>query len=317
MHFHGHAHDHNSSGHHDHDHDCDHHHSHGSATDQQKRLRLTLVLVVTYMIAEIIGGWWSNSLALLADAGHMLSDAASLGLSWFAMWLVSRPAGRQRTYGYQRAEIMAALINATTLVGVSGYVLYEAWHRLQAPVPVQGTLMTAIAAGGLLVNIASLFILHGGREHSLNVRGAWLHVLSDTLGSVATLISGVLITFFDWNAADPIISAVIGLLILISAWRLLNESVWILMEGAPSRIEVEAVQQALLAAPGVSAVHDLHVWTIASGMDSLSCHVVSDGTQSWDVLLRALRSIVHDRFGVDHVTIQIEPEGFEEPAICA
>ncbi|MDA0283304.1 MAG: cation diffusion facilitator family transporter [Planctomycetota bacterium] len=293
---------------HGHDH-CGHSHS----TTNRNRLLLTLVLAAGYMVAEVVGGLISNSLALLADAGHMFSDVASLGLSVFAIWISSRPAGSQRTFGYYRAEILAALVNGATLVVVSFFIVYEAWQRVSDPPDVQGGLMMWIAVGGLVVNLFGLAVLHGGKEHSLNVRGAWLHVLSDTLGSVAAIVAGLLIQNFGWYIADPIISAVISVLVLVSAWRLVSDSVWVLMQAAPANISVPDLETALAETSGVLEVHDLHVWTITSGMDSVSCHIVSDGTQPHDELLQRVRDVVIDRFSIDHVTIQIEPEGFLEP----
>ncbi|MDA1162905.1 MAG: cation diffusion facilitator family transporter [Planctomycetota bacterium] len=293
---------------HGHDH-CGHSHS----TTNRNRLLLTLVLAAGYMVAEVVGGLISNSLALLADAGHMFSDVASLGLSVFAIWISSRPAGSQRTFGYYRAEILAALVNGATLVVVSFFIVYEAWQRVSDPPDVQGGLMMWIAVGGLVVNLFGLAVLHGGKEHSLNVRGAWLHVLSDTLGSVAAIVAGLLIQNFGWYIADPIISAVISVLVLVSAWRLVSDSVWVLMQAAPANISVPDLETALAETSGVLEVHDLHVWTITSGMDSVSCHIVSDGTQPHDELLQRVRDVVIDQFSIDHVTIQIEPEGFLEP----
>jgi len=308
----GHAHSHSHAGAHSHAHTHAHAHAgHGAAN--RNRLALTLVLAAAYMFAEIIGGLLSNSLALLADAGHMFSDVASLALSCFAIWIAGRPSGAQRTFGYYRAEILAALINGATLLAVSVFIVVEAWERFREPPPVQGALMMWIV-GGLIVNLLGLVILHGGREENLNVRGAWLHVLSDTLGSVGAIAAGVLISRFGWYIADPIISAVIALLVVISAWRLVSESVWVLMQAAPPRIDVAELEDTLAAVPGVAEVHDLHVWTITSGMDSVSCHVVSDRSRSHEEILKAAREVVVDRFSIDHVTIQVEPEGFQEPS---
>ena len=293
---------------HGHDH-CGHSHSAANS----KRLMLTLCLAAGYMVAEIVGGLISNSLALLADAGHMFSDVASLALSVFAIWISSRPAGSQQTFGYYRAEILAALVNGAALVVVSFFIVYEAWHRFSDPPEVQGGLMMWIAVGGLIVNVIGLVVLHGGKDDSLNVRGAWLHVMSDTLGSVAAIVAGLLIQNFGWYIADPIISAVISLLVVVSAWRLLSDSVWVLMQAAPANIDVPELSAALVETPGVLEVHDLHVWTITSGMDSVSCHIVSDGTHPYDDLLQRVRDVVIARFSIDHVTIQIEPEGFQEP----
>ncbi len=295
---------------HGHDH-CGHGHSHSTAN--RRRLLITLVLAAAYMVAEVVGGLISNSLALLADAGHMFSDVASLALSVFAIWIADRPAGSQRTFGFYRAEILAALVNGATLVAVSFFIVYEAWHRFSDPPEVQGGLMMWIAVGGLIVNLFGLAVLHGGKDHNLNVRGAWLHVMSDTLGSVAAIVAGLLIQNFGWYIADPIISAVISLLVVVSAWRLLSDSVWVLMQAAPANVDVPELKAALIETPGAVEVHDLHVWTITSGLDSVSCHVVNDGSRPHDELLIELRTLVHERCGIDHITIQIEPPGFEEP----
>ena len=288
-------------------------HGHLPSTANRKRLLITLALAATYMVAEVVGGLISNSLALLADAGHMFSDVASLALSVFAIWIADRPAGSQRTFGYYRAEILAALVNGATLFVVSFFIVYEAWHRFSEPPEVQGGLMMWIAVGGLAINRFGLAALHGGKDHNLNVRGAWLHVMSDALGSVAAIVAGLLIQNFGWYIADPIISAVISLLVVVSAWRLLSDSVHVLMQAAPSNVDVPELEAALAETPGVVEVHDLHVWTITSGMDSVSCHIVSDDSLAYDQVLKGVRDVVIERFSIDHVTIQIEPQGFQEP----
>ncbi len=286
-------------------------HFHRSRSASQRQLTVTLILVSAYMIAEFIGGLASNSLALLADAGHMLSDVVALGLSLFAVWVAQRPATTRRTYGYYRAEILAALVNGATLIAVSILIFIEAYRRLRSPPEVHGALMMSVAAGGLVVNLISLWLLHGGKEESLNVQGAWLHVLTDTLGSVATILAAGLIWLFQWWWADPLTSVIVGLLVVFSSWRLIAEAVSILMESAPRGIDVERVRGSLSEIPGVSAVHDLHVWSITSGMVSLSAHVVSTGREP-EHLLASVRRMLQDRFGINHVTIQLEaptPEG--------
>jgi cobalt-zinc-cadmium efflux system protein len=264
------------------------------------------------MLAEVIGGLLTNSLALLADAGHMFSDMVALALSFFAVWISDRPSASHQTYGYYRAEILAALVNGAALIAVSIFIFREAYQRFWQPPEVQGALMMWIAVGGLLVNLAGLWILHGGRTENLNVRGAWLHVLSDTLGSIGAIVAGGLIWAFGWNLSDPIASVVIGVLVIYSSWRLLAESVSVLMENAPKGIDVEAVHAAMARADGVAGVHDLHVWSITSGLESLSAHVVVQPGQSHAELLKRLRDMLHDRFGIDHITIQIEPVDFPE-----
>jgi cobalt-zinc-cadmium efflux system protein len=271
----------------------------------RRRLTLALVLAALYMLAEVAGGLLANSLALLADAGHMLTDVAALGLSLFAIWAAQRPATPRRTYGFHRMEILAALVNGATLVAMAALIFAEAYRRWAHPPDVKGGLMLVVACGGLVVNLASLWILRGGREESLNVRGAWLHVGTDTLGSVQAIAAGVLISAFGWKWADPLASVLIGLLVVLSSWGLLRDAVAVLMEGVPAHLQVDEVTEAMAGVPGVTAVHDLHVWTITSGFVALSAHVVVGPDCSEDVLWR-VRAVIHDRFGIDHSTIQVE-----------
>lgn len=281
----------------------------------QRRLSITLVLVVVYMVAELVGGMLTNSLALLADAGHMFGDAAALGLALFALWFARRPASSKHTFGYYRTEILAALANGATLIAVAGIILIEAIQRLGHPPDVQGGLMTGIAAGGLVVNLLGLWILSGGRHDSLNIRGAWLHVFTDMLGSVQAIVAGVLILKFGWTWADPVASILIAVLVVYSAWALLKESVAVLMQRAPGHVDIDEMRTAILALDGVAGVCDLHVWTITSGLDSMSAHVVVEDGRGDRLMLQQVRDLVHERFGVDHVTIQLEPEAFEEPPV--
>ncbi len=263
---------------------------------------------MAYMLAEAVGGLLTDSLALLADAGHMLSDAAALGLSLFAAWISHRPPTPQHSYGYYRAEILAALANGTTLVAISTVIFIEAIPRLTQPHPVEGQWMMGIALGGLIVNVLGLAILHGGRSESLNLQGAWLHLLTDALGSVAALVAGGLIWSYGWNWADPVASILIGLLVIYSSWDLLKEAIAILMESTPRHLDVDAIRDAIAAGPGVRDVHDLHIWTITSGMVSLSAHVIVGDDQSPQESLRTLCEMLHDRFGLEHTTLQIETE---------
>ncbi|HET7322356.1 MAG TPA: cation diffusion facilitator family transporter [Longimicrobiaceae bacterium] len=296
---------------HAHGHAHGHGHSHAGAGNA-RRLGIVLVLVLLYMAAEVVGGLLTNSLALLADAGHMLSDAGALALSLFAVWISRKPATPSHTYGFYRTEILAALANGATLVAISIYVFFEAIRRLGEPPSVQGGLMMAIAVGGLIVNLASLWILESGREANLNVRGAWLHVLTDALGSVGTIVAGALIWALGWEWADPVASLLIGLLVLYSSWALLREAVAVLMEGAPGHIDVDRVRAALVELPGVLSAHDLHVWTITSGMIALSAHVHSAPDRPQGALLNEIRGMLQERFGIEHVTVQVEPEDFRE-----
>jgi cobalt-zinc-cadmium efflux system protein len=276
-----------------------------------------LWLIVLYMVAEAVGGWLTGSLALLADAGHMLSDAAALGLSVFAMSMSRRPRTSKRTYGYHRLEILAALANGATLVAISILVMIEAVRRFGRPEVVDAPGMMGIAAGGLLVNLVALWILHEGRDENLNMRGAWLHVLTDALGTVQAIVAGALILGFGWQWADPVASVLIALLVIYSAWSLLKEATGVLMESAPSHIDVDQVQEAMAEVPGVLEVHDLHVWTITSGMESLSAHIVVEDHRFDCGILSEIRSKLHDRFGIHHITVQMETAAFEEhPAPC-
>ncbi len=273
-----------------------------------RRLRWTLGLVALYMVAEAVGGLLTGSLALLADASHMLTDAASLGLALFALGMAQRPSTPERTFGWHRTEILAALANGLLLVAVSVAILIEAWGRLSAPHPINGEAMMWIAVGGLVVNLLGLRILHGSRADSLNLRGAWLHVLADTLGSVQAILAGLLVWRLGWLWADPVASVLIALLVAGSAWKLLAESVHVLLEGTPSRLDEPEIRAALLDVEGVVEVHDLHVWTITSGFDALSVHARVEGRDR-DSVLDELRITLRERFQLDHATIQLESGG--------
>ena len=283
---------------------------HNARLANRRRLTVVLALAAVYMIVEVAAGFISGSLALLADAGHMFSDSAALGLSLFAAKLAEKPPGPQKTYGYYRTEVLAALANGSILIAVSIFIFFEAYKRVWAPPPVWGSAVVATALGGLLVNAAGLAVLHGGREENLNVRGAWLHVLTDFLGSVGALAAGISVWRFRWYWVDPAVSAFIGALVIYSAWRLVAESVSVLMESAPRGINVDDVREAILFTAGVEEVHDLHVWSITSGLDALSAHVVGAKEAKPEELLTALRKMLHGRFGIDHITIQMESSDF-------
>jgi cobalt-zinc-cadmium efflux system protein len=288
-------------------------HDHGAGRNaNSRRLAITLGLVTLYMVAEVVGGLLTNSLALLADAGHMLSDAGALALSLFAIWLAARPARSSYTYGYYRTEILAALVNGATLVAISIFIFLEAFKRIGEPPEVQGALMMGIATGGLVVNLVGLWILNAGRNESLNVRGAWLHVMTDALGSIGAIAAGAVIWLFGWRWADPVASIAIGLLVVYSSWSLLKETVSVLMESAPTGVDVDDVRDSLLDVAGVEEVHDLHVWTITSGIVSLSAHLVAPGASERAAVLKAARKALHERFGIAHVTLQIEHDRVEE-----
>jgi cobalt-zinc-cadmium efflux system protein len=291
-----------------------HGHSHGHGAPRRSKGRLLWVLGLTsvYMIAEAVGGWLTNSLALWADAGHMLTDVAALALALFAVWFGSRPATAQKTFGFYRLEILAALTNGVALVLIALVVLYHASERLSAPGEIETGLMLAVAAGGLAVNVACAWLLHGSHAGDLNVRGAWLHLMGDALGSVGAILAGLLIRFYGWYWADAAVSAAIALLIIWSAWHLIRESTNVLLEGTPAHINLASVEQAIRTTGGVEDVHDLHVWAITSGLEALSAHVVHARGVSQHALLNELRAKLHAQFGVDHLTIQMETEEFED-----
>ena len=288
-----------------------------------RRLWTVLALSVVYMAAEAVGGWLTNSLALLSDAGHMLTDVAAIGLSIAALWFGGRAAPPNKTYGYYRIEILAAFVNGVTLVAIAILILVEAYHRIQAPPEVASLEMLAIATGGLAVNLVSAWILrerhdHHGHAHgsrSLNEHGAYLHVLTDALGSVGAMAAGALIWWKGWYAADPIISAVIAGLIIFSSFGLIREAVNVLLEGTPSHINVAAVREAMMGVEGVVGVHDLHVWSITSGRDALSAHVVCECDAFCKEQVERVRQMLHEEFKISHLTIQLETTDFEEDDI--
>lgn len=282
------------------------------AGKHRKRLMLVLALTSTYMIAEVVGGLVTGSLALIADAGHMLTDVFGLALALFAIWFGSRSASPQRTYGYYRAEILASLANAMLLFFVSGYILYEALRRFQAPPEVQSGPMMLVALVGLGVNIAGAWILHGASKESLNMQGAFLEVISDMLGSIGVIIAGAIIYFIGWTYADPLFSVAIGLFIIPRTWKLLQSAVGILLEGTPSHLNLAELRAALEAVPGVEAVHDLHVWSITSGVDAMSGHVRVDGTTTSADVLQQLNEVLKERFKIGHTTIQVEEKAYEQ-----
>jgi len=278
-------------------------------------LKLALGLTFVYMLAEVAGGLLSNSLALLADAGHMLTDVAALSLTLFAFWFAARPATSKKTYGYYRLEILAAFVNGIALVLISIWIMFEAVGRWQSPEQVDGVLLTTVAAGGLLINIVAAYLLHSDRHNNLNMRGAWLHVMGDMLGSVAAIAAGVLILAFGWTWADAVGSSLISIIIIYGAWRLILDSVNVLLEGTPPHINLSAVEQVIVDTDGVGGVHDLHVWTISSGIEALSAHISHDESVSHSDLLASVRRKLHDNFGIDHLTIQMETLDLEAEAI--
>lgn len=289
-----------------------HYHGHGIEADapwrasERRRLKLALALTAVFMVAEAVAGFMANSLALVADAGHMLTDAAALALSLFAMWFARLPPTAEKTYGYLRLEILAALVNGAALIVISGLIVWEAWQRLAAPRHVDAPLMMVVAALGLGVNLAGAALLRRHAGGSLNVRGAYLHVLGDLLGSVGALAAGAVILFTGRMAADPVVSVGIALLILVSAWRLVREATDVLLEAAPPHVDVAAIAGSLQAIPNLHEVHDLHVWTVTSGFVAMSGHgVIDDPRHQAEVLAEINRRM--SGMGIEHVTFQLEP----------
>lgn len=307
-HNHNHSDGHSHAHHHGHDHGHHGHHHHFDMSGNKTGLFIALIITAGIMVLEFVGGLMTNSLALLSDSGHMLSDVSALVLSLVAVWFAARPASAVRTYGFHRFEILAALFNGVTLVVISIFIIWEAVGRMFDPPDVASGSMMLIAAVGLLANLASAWALlrKGDVHNNLNVRSAYLHVLGDALGSVGAVAAGLLIYWFDWNIADPIISIVVAVLIVKSAWGMLKHTVHILMEGTPVNVDEQEVRTALGELPGVVDVHDLHIWTITSGLDSLSCHLqVADGTDCQQVLQAAI-ALIEERFSIQHSTIQVE-----------
>jgi len=275
----------------------------------ETRRRLTLALAITaiVMLVEFVGGVRSGSLALLADAAHMLADVAALGLALLAAWIAQRPATPERSFGFLRLEILAALINGAVLFAIAIGIGVEAWHRLHAPPAVNGPLLLGVAAVGFIANLAAALVLHRGHQHSLNQRGAYLHVLGDLLGSVGALIAGVLVIAAGWVLADPLISVLIGGLVLVSAWRLVKESADVLLEAAPRHIALSDVHDRIASVPGVESVHDLHLWTVTSGVVAMSGHLVVKNPTDNQPVLEAVQGRMR-ALGIQHVTVQVERE---------
>ena len=293
-------------------------HGHGHPPPKGRALVWAIFFSGALLIVEVVGGLWSGSLALLSDAGHMASDISALVLAWLAMRFAARPADLRRTFGFHRLEILAALVNGAALLAVGAGIAWEAAARLDTRVTPQTGVMIGVAAAGLAANLASLFFLARERGGGLNLRGAFLHVLSDTLSSIGVVIAGLLIAWTGWAWIDPAVSLVIVLLIAVSALRLLRDAVDVLLEAAPRHLDLEAMRAAIVGVRGVEAVHDLHVWSITSGMDALSMHVVRGSeVQDGDLLLASLNAVLREEFGITHTTIQIETRAYPHPdQIC-
>jgi len=301
LHAHSHSHDHSHGpGGHDHG-----HHHHGGDAKSTRALALALGLTLMILVVEGVGGWLSNSLALLADAGHVLTDAGALGLSLFVAWLARQPGSAAKTFGYLRWEILAALINGTTLLLISAWIIVEAVTRFRHPEPVLGGMMLVVAIVGFAVNGVAVWLLHGVREGSLNVRGAYLHMLGDMLASGGTVVAALVIRYTGWLSADPVASLVTTVLIIAGAWALVRESVNVLLEAAPAHIDLENVRARLASIGDVESVHDLHVWTVTSGMVAMSAHAIVRDSGCHQRVLENAHDVLQ-AMGIQHVTIQLE-----------
>jgi cobalt-zinc-cadmium efflux system protein len=279
---------------------------------ETRRLKLALAVSCIYFFAELIGGFLTNSLALLSDAGHMLSDIGALALSLFAFRIAKRPATVSSTFGYHRVEILAALFNGLTLWLIVGVIFTAAYNRFLDPPPVESHGMMVVASVGLLVNIVAGAVLYGSHHHNLNLRGAFLHIVSDALGSVGAIAAGLIMLFTGWYVADPVISILIGLLILHASWNLVKESLSVLMQAVPKGIRLEEVQRCREEVEGVSKVHDLHVWAVTSDLFTLSAHAVVENGGDFHQVLNGIEEVLKERFNIEHTTIQLEIESREE-----
>ncbi|URF03971.1 cation diffusion facilitator family transporter [Cupriavidus campinensis] len=282
-------------------------HDHSHATGNERALRFALGLTATFLVVELVGGLLTKSLALISDAAHMFTDTAALAIALVAIQIAKRPTDKARTFGYYRFEILAAAFNALLLFGVALYILYEAYQRLKSPPEIESTGMLVIAVVGLLVNLASMRILSGGKDQSLNIKGAYLEVWSDLLGSLGVIIGAVIIRLTGATWVDSMVAVLIGLWVLPRTWILLKSSLNILLEGVPEEIEIDKVESALLSIKGVKSIHDLHVWALTSGKVSLTVHLVNDALINAErEILPAIRDLLADQFGITHITVQCE-----------
>lgn len=296
-------------------------HEHGSApvgsigAQHQGRLLLMLGLTLGYVVIEVLGGVYTGSLALIADAGHMFTDGLGLAMALAAIRFAQRPATPQKTYGFYRAEILAALANGIVLFGVAAYILFEAWRRFQEPRMVDAVPMLLVACGGLVVTLTGVMLLRAGAEQSLNVKGAFLEVLSDMVGAIGTIMAALVLLLTGWAYADPLVSVGIGLFIIPRAWGLLKSVIDVLLEAAPAGLRVEELERTIQAVPGVVAAHDLHVWTITSGFVAMSGHVETRDRRPSDVM-HDIQVQLRETFGIQHATLQVEPADHAGDGAC-
>lgn len=286
-----------------------HGHSHTPAGKSKKRLIIVLALTTSYLVAEVLGGLLTHSLALLADAGHMLTDVAGLGLALMAIQFAERPATPERTYGFYRVEILAALANSVVLIGISTYILYEAYQRFRNPPEVQSGAMLAVAAVGLIVNLVGIYLLRSASKESLNMKGAYYEAMSDLLTSIGVIVAATVMLTTGWYYADPIISAGIGLFILPRTWLLLKDAVGVLLEGTPSDVNLASLRESIAGVAGVESVHDLHVWSLTSGVNAMSVHAVLADHAMHDEVLAAVQKRVNQDYKIAHATVQVECKG--------
>jgi cobalt-zinc-cadmium efflux system protein len=292
-----------------------HGHAHGHAHDAPQVSAATLggavALTLAFVLAEAIGGWWGNSLALLSDAGHNLADAATLGLSWYALWMAGKPSHERMTFGYHRVGVFAALINAVSLVLIALFIGWEGIERLRHPEPASGVLMIVLATVAIIVNLAISSRLHQGAKHDINVRSAYVHMIGDAVSAFGVVMAGIIIATTQWLLADPIVSLVIAALILYSSYGVLSESATVLLEGTPAGTDMPAVIDAMKNVAGVLDVHDLHVWMVGPGVVACSCHIVvaEQSVREGQQVLRAVVRDIEQRFHITHTTVQVEVEG--------
>ncbi|MGE5571256.1 MAG: cation diffusion facilitator family transporter [Rhodospirillales bacterium] len=283
-------------------------HPHNHGTDMGRVLAWSLGLTLLFVIVEAVAGVQARSLALLSDAGHNFTDALALGLAWLGVYVARRPPDETKTYGYHRAGVLAAFVNALSLLILAGYILYESYHRWRRPEEVHELTMLVVAALGLAVNAWIMLGLRKERRHDLNVRSAWAHMLGDALGSIGIIIGAVVIRYTGWNRTDPVLSALIGLLIIWTAWDIIKESLNILLEGLPRGLDLNEVTGAMLATKGVLEVHDLHIWSLGSSTHALSCHVLIEDVppSESESILRRINRVLAERFQIYHTTVQFE-----------
>ena len=287
-----------------------HDHQISAAGKNKKSLAIVFGLTLFYLIVEVIGGLWTGSLALLADAGHMLTDVAGVGLALLAIWFAEKPASPERTFGFYRVEILAALTNSVLLILISLYILYEAYERFKNPPEVQSGWLIGVAAVGLVINIIGMYILRGGSTESLNMKGAYFEVLSDMLTSIGVIVAGIIMLTTGWYYADPLISAGIGLFILPRTWKLMMDAAGILLEGTPSDVDLAALREGLGKVEGVAGIHDLHVWSLTSGVNAMSCHAVLVNDNEHDSVMKRVHELCTENYKIGHVTVQTECADF-------